>query len=419
METLEPIDGFHSFYHLAVPFQPWISIRERADPDNLNTTRSIGKSGGADHLIHDRMIRRYGDIPGVAMKGKGITGSLVTLPVQGQERILNLSWLVHCVLKFDTAHDEAASGTHDAFIFGRAATGASPAFGWGALWWQGSTGKLRWIFQEKGGSPVVMETGIVVNPATPANQIVNFTVWRDAIGDYRFYDGVTLKATITGNRNNAHKEQATDWRWFDSSQTGGFLHAWDGIIEQFWVLDTISLQAKLPGGVGSAGGFIARTNGKNLRRDEGLGLMRHVKFNEAHYIGGTPFLSTPSKNAAWTRDGPNNIPKSAIYAITDASPALGAAMDAATISAEVARGWRLGDDSTSVLGSGSVKKWGGPLLLAVEKVVYEVRPHDGMVLTKFELGNLKDQFTQSIESIQREITRTADLITKSTEANLE
>ena len=275
---------------------------------------------------------------------------------------------------------------------------------------QGSTGKLRWIYQESGGAPVVMDTGITVDPVTPASAVVNFTVWRDAIGDYRFYDGTTLKATITGNRNNTHKNQATDWRWFDSSQTGGFLHAWDGIIEQFWVLDTVALESKLPGGVGGVGGFIARTNAKNLRRTEGLGLLRHCKFNEAHYIGGTPFLATPAKNRAWTRNGTTATPEAGTYAITASSPALGSAIDATPISTEVARGWRMGEDSTAVAGESSAKKWGGPLMMAVEKVTYDVRPNDGTVLTAFELGDFREQFMPSIDAIGRQVAETSEVL---------
>ncbi|MFQ5471616.1 MAG: hypothetical protein ACE5FA_01855, partial [Dehalococcoidia bacterium] len=367
LSVAEIIDGTHSFWHLLVPFSPWLAIRLREHPLDAYALRSKGgpPSLGDDHQIADAAVRRYGDVTGVSLKLNGTAGGEITFASEHQERSLNRSWLAHLVIRFDVNHPGAIGDI--AFICGRRQTTVGDS-GWGSLWWKktgASTGTLVWRYRGSGAFERELDTGISV-PPTATSQVVHFFVFRDRFGTWKFFDTTIAKNTFTGFQADNLPNDLSAWGFFRHTVASPTIHKHtDCAIEQFWLFETPALELKSPGGVDGAGGFITRTTGFSLHRDEALGLLRLAKFNESHWDGTNVLLQAVSGNATWARDS-TLTPVLRSYTLTDASPTMGAFIDANAMSSNNERGYRVGEPSVPA------KRWGGPIVMPVETVTYRV-----------------------------------------------
>jgi len=395
LTTLEPIEGTRSFWHALVPFRPYVSIQERLEPDaNLTDPRL---SSTDFYSVHDEMIRLYGDLPGYAAHLDGASGGKLSIASTASEQNLTgFNWMMQVSLKFTSAHTGGL--TSQAHVVGRAEAGVN--VGWGYLSWQEGTGNLFWNYRTNGGLTRLIWTGINVPAAAPANAVVNFTVWRDNVGDFHFYNGGTLGATVATYRTDVIRTSTADWSIFSGDHLAV---GWEGDAQEFRVFDTTALHTSATGGPSTGVlGFLARNNGTALHRNEALGLLRYAKLNEPYTPGGIQLAGS----VCWFRNGVNGTPTSGAWIIGSIGP-----VSSASFVSNMRQAWKLGDSSGSSVALG-LKKWGGPLVLLVEGVSYSVKVSTGMVETSFKLGADTESFEKSIADVTRQVERQGEILKK-------
>lgn len=403
LKVLQEFAGVDTFWHALVPFHPFVHVRETFDPDSLTVTmHDVQLPTGSSYKVIDRITRRYGDLPGYALKLQGENGGGVNFRSVSGEWLAQKSWLVHACLRFSRAHP---GGTNTwAFIFGRPRGGGSAnnRKGWGGLYWYEGTGALEWWYEDTGGTlrgPI--NTGITVSPSAPGNAIVRITVHRDSAGSWHFWNGATKTAGPVAGAQDP-RVLTDDWRIFDSSQSGGGIdEKWGGELDQFWFYDTAKMEAA--GGL-TVNTFVGKADDRRLPRMLGEGCLRYAPFNWTHYAPaayevphfarGTPTADPEAIQATWTNGSPAET--------DDAAPV--------TTATRSRRGFRIGESSSNNPAGESFKKWGGPLLAAIESVRYKIHERIGVVETDFELGDFANRFVQSLASIQREIQQQSELL---------
>ena len=346
----------------------------------------MAAAGG--HPRPDYSMRLLGDTPGVWPDLNGTGGAQVRFACRSNE-ILNRSWLLHARLKFTTAH-QGAAGDY-AYILGRPST-STGSNGWGALLWWKTTGKLYW-HQDEGGVPVLHDSLITVDPTTPANQVVELTIFRDSTGSLKFYDAGVLKATIPagGTMDTA----AWDWCFWKYPGSFAGICAWDGAIEQFWFFDTAASGwagtpiDSQPGGITA---FLARNNGTNLCRQDGCGCLIHIKFHESQAEA-----ADQGYYRMWLGSSTGASAGQATIVALGTSPA-----DLTSGATHAASGHMFGQNH----------RWGGPLILQSDSVEYEYEGSTGTVEINYDLQNpradaqralarIKDQVARQNESLRR------------------
>lgn len=395
IRVLLPLDGTTAFWEVLTPFVPFVAIINPAE----TLARELVSNGAIstqEASVGNEVMRRYGDLTGTALEGDGDAGDFVLLDPTTTEQNLNIHWLLKLRLRFDFVHPGAA-GTY-AHMFGRPRGGGGNARkGWGNLVWAKDTGNLEWWFEDSGGTlrgPIA--TGINVPVAAPAGQIVDLTVWRDNNGDWQFYDGPTAKSASSSFQQTL-AVGAFDWRWFDDNAGGD--EGWHGTVDNWSLIDTKPFGLRGLDDSSTVPAFVTRTAGKPLPRNEGVGLLRMCRFNEAHHTGG-PI----NPRSVWTFETSSGAVRTQYTAsltnvLADPSP----------ISANNRRGFRLGD--TITVGQESYSKtWGGPLILHVDEVRYVVEPSVGLVDRQMRLGQSPASFVETVASLDRQAQEQSDLL---------
>lgn len=385
-----------AMWHALVPDQPHLAIMERREPENIKVLKSIGETATLDYKVSDKQLRRFGDVDAYAKQDNGATGGKIVMPTIAYDHNLNRSWAAHLDLRFSKAHQGAASSM--ATVFGRQ-TGSGR--GWGSLIWENSgTGKLYWSIQTNTGSYNI-DTGIAVNPTTPADAIVRFTVMRDSVGDFHFWNGATFIQTNAAYRSDILTTHTDDWQIL----VGKFwTTGWWGDFENFWLRDitTGNIQGK-----DNMTSFLSRQDNRRVRRNEATGIVRCARFNEAHTIDVSLFTGLERNDAqgrwdkftwVWTKS---------------------AAVDATKILVNGnRRGWRLGDPSQGPgqPGTMNLKKWGGPLVVVVDNVRYRVSPGTGQVEARWQCGAQRNSFAASFAALKAVVDKEAEILRRVSES---
>jgi hypothetical protein len=379
-----------SLWHALVPDQPYVAILDRREPDDVSVLRTIGETTTKDYKVWDKMLRRYGDVEAYAHKDDGDSGALLSFSSTGREQNLNKSWMLHLEVHFD----EPAGGAGSSYrtIFGRQQSGNN---GWGALVWHNTgTGKLYWSCR-LGGTNRYIDTGIAVPILTPGNTTVRFTVYRDATGNFHFYDGATLKRTEINYQNDATESHTDDWQFWD----GKWDSSWFGAFENFYLYDFALCTWR--DSVAEVQAFLNRNTNQRLHRNEGCGIIRRACFNEANTVDTSQFTGFywDEKNQVkftytWTQQSASDEPK--------------------LLTTGDRRGWRMGDSSQepSAPGTMHLKKWGGPLVLVMERVTYRISPKLGTVEVTLRAGKGPADFPSSIAAIKRQAEREAEILAR-------
>jgi hypothetical protein len=402
LRVLSPLDGTQSFSEVLTPFLPFVAIVNPVEKIGRQL-KARGSTSIEDYQMGNAVMRRYGDMVGTALRGDGDAGDNVTLAPTTTEQNINTSWLLKIRLRFTDAH-VGAGGTF-AHIFGRPRGGAGNfRKGWGNLVWDRDSGNLQWWFEDSGGSlrgPIV--TGINVPSAAPADQIVEIIIYRDATGDWAFYDGPAAKNTSAGFRQTL-QTGSFNWRWFNDAAADD--EGWIGELDNWAMINTKPAGLRGLEDSNSIAAFATRTAAKPLARNEGVGLLRMCRFNEAHHPG-------PAVNprAVWTFEtstGPvqKQYTASLTNILADPSP----------ITTNNRRGFRIGD--TIAVGSQAYSKpWGGPLILHVEEVRYSVVPSVGLVDRQLRLGRQPASFVDTVAGLERMASQQEDLMNRLEEDN--
>lgn len=393
MKVQQPIMDGQAFWTTLTPFMPVCAVRDRRD-ENLRYTYD---PSSATRQVSDQLIRRFGDLAGWATAEKGSAGGVATWDSTAREQALDRSWMFHARLRFDAAH--AGGSSTWAFLCGRPRGGGGNfRKGWGGVYWNGTSGNLEWWGEDNGGSLFTIQTGINVSTSTPAGAVVDLFVHRDSSGTWRFYSGATLSNTDSSGAAQGIVLANDSWGWRLFEDDGAGDEAWDGTIENVYLIDAaartdgsqvVGIEAQRFGGAG----FAARNAGTPLGRAEGYGLMMLAKLNEPT----DPDGAATGEMVVWTDDGSASAPSKRTVSWTRGT----GSTQGASLTGDLVRGYRLGEGA---------KRWGGPLVLYVDEVKYTVEPSSGVVTRELTLGGAKRSFTQSLASIEREVDRQRELI---------
>lgn len=385
IEVTTPIIQNKELWQSLIVAAPSVAVTDR------QTTIALAGGSSSDGTATEYGMRLYGDWAAFSCNDRGTQGAVVSIASSTAEQNLDTSWLVHVSIRFDWAHPEGSSSTERAFLFGRDRVGVG-SFGWGSLWWEGTSGNLEWRYETDLGVGQTLSTGISVDPVTPAGTIVRFTVWRDSGGVFRFYDGTTLEATNSARTADVIETNTDAWRWFDMTYTAATVHPSDFAWDEFWVYDTTLLEAGI-----SVATFIAQTNNLMLPRNLGGGLLLYIR-------GQLPASGT-SVDLPGVRDASLLTPPSlsAVEATWTLSQGTGTGNGVVVTTAAV-RGSELGHE----------KKWGGPLIFNAETVSYEVDVAAALLTRKLTLGSIPQNLMSTLATLQDEISKVKELRTKTT-----
>ncbi len=366
LRVANPFRGLRSLYQSLTVSAPRVMVRDSSEAE--------------------KKLRFYDDVPSFSAKEEGSSGAGLAFPLSVSEQNLERSWLVHCALKFDLAHPGVAG--QDAFVFGRP-DDALGGLGWGSLWWQFNSGNLFWQFTPITGGISFINTGINVPIAGPGT-VVDFTVWRDASGTFRFYDGNTLTATSALPATTMKTGPVGAWRWFFNGISVTNYIDGDVSARHFWCFDAVPLQALKSAAFSPVQDFIARNAGGPLHRNDAHGLLTYIPLREQWsvdtYAGvtGNPSLSVPMALIA-----PSLDTKSAAPGTPD------------------------GDDfdgTPSGLTVGTEKKWGGPWVFNAERVSYTYDADSGTLTRDFVLGDFPLDGMATLARVQAQVEKLGDIL---------
>lgn len=355
--------------HLIERAPPRVSVADRQ--------RSYVLPGGgtSSRVSTEYTLRRWGDYPSFRTNDKGSAGAYVELASTAAERAINRSWLFHVTLRFDYA---MPAGVNDIFVGGRD-TGADN--GWGFLYWERSSGKLIWCYTSAAALTRVVDTGITVSSI---GTVVHFSVWRDAAGTFRFYNGNSLTRTESGLQPDVLPNNTAKWRFFAETGATNY-NAWDGAFEQVWLITTDNEEVNNSGGVV---GFIAASNEKPLARNRAHGLRLYLPANEPM---SNPTFPIPLAGTVSLPAWQGGVAVQAVW-----SPSLaGGTGDGAAVVTAARRGVLIG----------MPKRWGGPLVLDVESCEYSIDVSSGQLRRSFSLGEIPSSATSTLAKLGEDVRR--------------
>lgn len=373
LKVAKPLAGLHALWQSLTVSAPRVMVRDSSDAS--------------------RRLRFYDDVASYSMKEQGSQGADVSLASTSTEQSLERAYLVHAAMKFDFAHSGAGN---DDFLFGRPNdAGGATQFGWGSLWWEGTGGKLEWRYSDTGSTTWVLDTGIVV-PTTGSGTIVNFTVWRDGAGTFRFYDGNTLTNTVAHPSQTQRTSETGPWRFFKHNHTlpGGFRDG-DFAARHFWVFNAAPLEALFSASFSAVQEFIARNNVSKLHRNDTHGLLLYLPFRERGSLSASPWSG-----------------------VQGAPPTVAIARVVPTVAKSGQAGTPDGDDFEGVDGGlvvGTEKKFGGPFVYNAERTSYDYDARSGMLTRDFTLGEFPLDGFATIARVEAQVEKMADILKRVTE----
>ncbi len=383
LSVVTPLTLNRDLWQSLVPGAPRVSIDDRRGKDEVFDAASL------DALSTEYLLRYFGDRIPYSMNEKGSAGGKIVLTSTTKEQALGKSFIFHAALRFDYVHPGVSGNL--AMTLGRPFGTLATDLGWGALWWDHNAGNnLFWIYTDAGGALRTVATGIRVDPVTPAAQEVHLTVWRDSLGDWRIYDGNTLKNTDATLRASAPKNVSTGWEFWKTAHASlpvNYLDHGDVTIEEVWLLDSTAIEANASGGVVD---FIAANNDNNLRRNRAEGLLLYLP---GHQQSSGVSAENPR---AWQVPSASTTPVR-VFAQWTKSDA-GGTQDGAFVSTGARRGVIVDPSSQT-----KTKRWGGPLVFNSETVKYALDLSSGMLERTFTLGEIPSDLFTTIASIQDEI----------------
>lgn len=381
LEVTEPVRGLRSLYQTLVAAAPRVAVSEQdaaSQPGpvsdvgdlflqgTLSTARKDGGGwppvAGGDRSATEYLLQMFDDQPAIALGGQGSLGDGVSLASSSAEQGLNLSWLIHVALRFDFAHP---GGTGDlAFLLGRRDNAAAATdWGWGMLVWHktgASTGTLEWRYSSSTGSARTFSLGISVPPAG-SGTVVNLSIYREANGTWRVYNGTSLIGTAAAPPATTDTLQSTTaaWEWFktDASTPPANVIQGDVTLEHFWLMPLGPIEAQehtltpIPE-------FISRNNASPLQR-----------------MDGNPLLYIPFREESLSFRG-CQLGSSGMVSVAPTFTQATAIANQTPIGGQLRAGARVGSE----------KKFGGPLVFDAERVTYEYDGMSGLLKRSFDLG---------------------------------
>lgn len=419
MEVRQPIRGDKELLQVANA-PPRVSVDDRQNVDK-EITFSIGgptgflepRSPGVEFTEKDYggpvseqittteyVLRRFGDTPAFCANDKGSSAANIRFSSTALEKALNLSFFIHLSLRFDFPHPGSSGDL--CFLFGRV-DDPGDGFGWGALWWEhlgGSTGRLVWKYTNNGGTDRdLLPTGNV-DPAGTGT-VVHFTIWRDASGNWKVYNGNTLTTQTSAFAADVLQNIPGNWRFLKHNRNdlpANYLNG-DVAFDEFRVFSSVNIENNESGGVLTE---IAESNDTRLARNRTEGLLIYAPFDFGASASGD--LKFPFHRGPYNVDPGSAAPGG--YEGTWTRSGVGGTGNGTPVTSGTRRGVQVGVNPSIE------KKWGGPLIFDVHTTTYQFDVGSGILVRKFKLGRppigvfaelavLKDEIRRIEESRRR------------------